>query len=404
MATTAHPLARLTDGASTRPKRLLIVTTVSATLGAFLFPFADHFRALGWKVDAMANGASTCPDCALHFHRCHDANWSRSPFALRNLLRLPGLFAQVRAAIATGYDIVHVHTPVAAFVTRLALVLPLAGSRPRVVYTAHGFHFQPGNRWFSNLIYISLERLAGRWTDYLITINQADELAAHRLALVPPGHLFHMPGIGLDRDHFRPDAVSLAAVDSLRIRLGIPAIDPVFVMIAEFIPRKRQQDALLALPRLTAQNCHLVFVGDGPCRPSVETLTLSLGLSERVHFAGQQEDVRPFIRMARAVFLTSEREGLPRSLMESLSCGIPVIGSDIRGIRDLVTAQVGKLFPMGDIPALASAFAWFLEHPPEGRAAVNGAAAHMGELARRGTARYSISHILRLHEELYAKL
>ena len=396
MATAPHPPANLTDGASTRPKRLLIVTTVSATLRAFLFPFADHFRALGWKVDAMASGASTCPDCALHFLRCHDANWSRSPFALRNLLLLPGLFAQVRAAIATGYDIVHVHTPVAAFITRLALALPLAGSRPRVLYTAHGFHFQPGNRWFSNLIYISLERLAGRWTDYLITINQADELAARRLVLVPPGHLFPMPGVGLDRDYFHPDAVPPAVVESLRLRLGIPATDPVFVMIAEFIPRKRHQDALLALARLTAQNWHLVFVGTGPCRPSVETLTKALGLLERVHFVGQQADVRPFIRLARAVFLTSEQEGLPRSLMESLSSGIPVIGSDIRGIRDLVTPQNGKLFPLGDIPALAAAFAWFLEHPA--------LAAHMGELARQGTARYSISHILRLHEELYAKL
>jgi hypothetical protein len=97
----------------------LFVTTVPITLEAFLIPFAEHFRAQGWRVDALANGATGNPHIADVFDNRYDVAWSRNPLAPRNLL---GTSAEVRRIVAEGgYDIVHVHTPVAAFVTRFAL-------------------------------------------------------------------------------------------------------------------------------------------------------------------------------------------------------------------------------------------------------------------------------------------
>src|SRR5207237_617615 len=118
---------------------LLMVTTVPEMLYGFLLPFARHFRACGWRVDAMAQGVSSWPDCVQAFDRVWDMEWSRNPVHPRNMLVAP---KGVRDLVAReGYDIVHVHSPVAAFVTRLALRRLRKQGKPRVIYTAHGFHF-----------------------------------------------------------------------------------------------------------------------------------------------------------------------------------------------------------------------------------------------------------------------
>ena len=97
----------------------LFVTTVPITLEAFLLPFADHFRAEGWHIDALANGATADANLDGHFDQRFDVAWSRNPLSPSNLF---GTSQRIREiVVAGGYDIVHVHTPIAAFVARYAL-------------------------------------------------------------------------------------------------------------------------------------------------------------------------------------------------------------------------------------------------------------------------------------------
>jgi hypothetical protein len=67
--------------------RLLIVTTVSATVKAFLLPYAYHFRSIGWKVDALSHGIMQDRACPPHFDAVHNIEWSRNPFDYRNTMR-----------------------------------------------------------------------------------------------------------------------------------------------------------------------------------------------------------------------------------------------------------------------------------------------------------------------------
>jgi glycosyltransferase involved in cell wall biosynthesis len=125
-------------------------------------------------------------------------------------------------------------------------------------------------------------------------------------------------------------------------------------------------------------------------------LAARLGLTERVHFLGHRDDIPALIRASQATLLPSEREGLPRSIMESLCLEVPVIGSDIRGIRDLLADGAGLMYTVGDIKGLAAAMDWILGHPRE--AAL---------MARRGreqlmAAGRSQADIINRHEELYA--
>ena len=343
---------QIQDTPEAAPK-LLIAATVPATIRAFLLPYADYFRMQGWRVDAMANGISDQADLAEHFDNLIDADWSRNPLDLRNLIGTPAQIAKIVAE--NGYDIVHVHTPVAAFVTRFALRKLRLSGKPKVVYTAHGFHFYRGGPRMKNRIFRTLEKWAGKWTDRLIVINKEDYEAAKTYKIVPEESLILMPGIGLDFSRYDRDLISREEILNVRTQLGLREDDVLFTMIAEFNPGKRHCDAITALAQTKNPKIHLAFAGDGQLKSKMQELAKDLGIQQRTHFMGYVKDPRPLILASRATINTSEREGLSRSSMESACLGVPIIGTDARGVRDVVEPQRGLLYPVGDSLALRDA-------------------------------------------------
>ncbi len=373
---------------------LLLVTTVDTTLRAFLTPVAQHFRSRGWRVDGMANGASTSPECMAAFDRTWEVAWSRNPLAL---LHNGSAVEQIRCAVrAEKYDLVHVHTPVAAFVARYSLQALRRSGACRVIYTAHGFHFHRGGPPLRNLAFLSLERLAGRWTDHLVVINREDEEAARRHRLVPPGRAHYMPGIGIDIHRYSREAVSEWELMRVRAELGLGPETALFLDVAELSRGKRPWDAIQALARLQRPNTHLAFAGDGPLVPEMRRLAGHLNLSGRVHFLGLRNDVPALLAASTALVLPSDREGLPRSVMEGLAMEVPVIGTRIRGTADLLAGGHGLLYSVGDVRGLADCLAWVLDHREE--SLIMG---RHGRASLPGT--YDLDHILGLHERLYAE-
>jgi glycosyltransferase involved in cell wall biosynthesis len=371
--------------------KLLIVTTVAATLRAFLLPYARHFRERGWAVDALSNGVSDCRECREYFGRCHDLPFNRSPLSCKNFGKTG---ASIREIVKAGkYDIVHVHTPVASFVTRFALRKIPVPERPKIVYTAHGFHFYKGGNRFKNMFFAALEQEAGHWTDHTVTINREDYEAALAFKIAPKERLSLFPGIGLDFSRYSPSSVSVAAIKELHSDLMLGGNDELFLMAAEFNPGKRHKDALRALAMTGRKNFHLALAGKGPLESEMKRLALKLGIASRVHFLGERTDVPLLMLSSRATVLPSEREGLNRSVMESICLGIPVLGADVRGIRDLVTTpERGTLFPAGNPAALAAAMILSVDEP-------------------RGTRTkplpdplWNIEYLLGEHEKLYRRL
>lgn len=373
-------------------KRLLIVTTVASTLRAFLLPFACHFRAQGWQVDATAQGISNNQEYLKTFDRIWEVEWSRNPFAAQNLMKAP---QRLREVVNQGnYNLVHVHTPVAAFVTRYALNSFRQQKQLKIIYTAHGFHFYQGGNPIKNAAFLGLEKIAGSWTDYLVVINREDEAAAKQYCLLAPERIRYMPGIGVDLNHYSPDAVSDEALNRIRVELRLSPETPLFLSVAEFIPRKRHRDILVALSHLSRPQVHLAFAGTGRLMEEMQQLAIELNIKEQVHFLGRRQDIPALMRASVATVLVSEQEGLPRCVMESLCMETPAIGTRIRGTQDLLANGCGLLVDVGDHEGLAQAMAWILDHPEEARM--------MGRAARKQIANYDLQHILKLHEYLYA--
>lgn len=370
--------------------RLLISASIPEMIEVFLLPYARHMRAKGWRVDALANGATSSALCREHFDHTYDIDWSRNPLDLRNLVTLP---KEIRELVQrNAYDVVHVHTPVAGFVVRFAL---RKLRDPKVVYTAHGFHFQKNGNRIRNSVFRTAERVAGRWTDELIVINNEDYEAAIHEYLVPAGHLHYMPGIGIDLNRFNFEPLTTEQIESRRSALGLPLEVPLVLMVAEFIPRKRHEDALNAFAAVWS-GAHLLLVGKGPLEDDVRQQAASLGLSRRVHFLGYRDDIPELMAISQLLLLPSLQEGLPMSVMEAMSMGVPVIGTDIRGTQDLLAGGAGVLVPTNSPAALAHAMNALLADKAQREL--------LRTKARERVRQYALGPLLEAHEALYGRL
>ena len=235
--------------------------------------------------------------------------------------------------------------------------------------------------------------MAGRWTDYLITINREDEAAAKQHRLLPPERVFYTPGIGLELDKYDGAVITSEQTAAIRQELNLQAEAVLLLTVAEFTPNKRHRDQLLALKQLDRPNVHLAFAGDGATRPDMEQLARELELRDRVHFLGFRYDIPVLICASRVLLLTSQREGLPRSIMEAFCAATPVIGTRVRGIEDLLSDGCGMLVDVGDTEALARAIARMVDEPQ--------AAAAMGLKGRQKMKDYDVNAIIQSYAQIY---
>lgn len=371
--------------------KLLIITTIPGTLDFFL-PLTKHLRAQGWRVDAMAKELSTSKGYPDLFDRVWDVELSRNPLDPKNLLAGPKQIRQVFTQ--QQYNLVNVSTPVAAFVARYALNNSRKQGKVKLIYTAQGFHFYQGGAPHKNAIFLGLEKIAGPWTDYLVVVNREDESAAKRYGLISPERVRYIPGTGLNLDRFNPNTISEAEIVRVRQDLGLTPEDSLFLSVAEFIPRKRPGDILKAFAQLGRPQVHLAFAGNGRIFQEMQQLAAKLGIQNQVHFLGLRRDIPVLMRASVATLIASAQEGLPNCVMESLSMETPVIGTDIRGTRDLLVDGKGRLVKVGDINGMVEAMAWILDHPDE--------AQKMGKRGREDMVNYDVPHILKLYESLYS--
>lgn len=362
--------------------RILFITTIATTIHGFLLPYADDCRSRGWRVDAAAAGTEMIPQLRDHFGSVWELSWDRHLWPIWSHGRA---FLQMRRLLLRGrYDIVHVHTPIAALVSRLAVASIRPSSRPLVIYTAHGFHFHHTGRALVNGLYVAMERLGGRWTDFLVTINKEDHEAALRHELAPHGRIRLMPGIGVDTDLYRPrSARTRNGRDHARI-----------IVVGELNRNKRPLDVVRALSISSHKSSELSFVGDGPLAKQVLTVAQALGLADRVRLLGFRSDVSDLVSQSDVLVLASSREGLPRSVLEAMSAEIPVVGTNIRGTRDLLNTGAGLLYEVGDVPALARALDTILTDAELAR--------RLGRAGRQAAlATYATEHLIELHRSLY---
>ena len=170
-----------------------------------------------------------------------------------------------------------------------------------------------------------------------------------------------MVPLGLDLGRFQGhDRAAARAV------LGIDARTVAVVAIGRLVPIKRIDRLIRAFSAAVASapDIRLYLVGDGSERSSLEELAASLGVADRVEFAGWSSDTPAWYAAADVVALTSDREGTPLALIEAAAAGRPVIASDVGGVVDVVVdGETGLVFQPDDEDALAAAIVRLARDP-----------------------------------------
>jgi len=330
-------------------KKVLFIATVENHLLIFHIPFMKYFQDKGCEVHVATNLGERREELNKQGIICHNIDFARSinPLAaLKSLKQLTKLMEE------NNFSLVHVHTPMASFLGRLAA--RLTHTRP-VLYTAHGFHFYKGAPWYYWVFIYLAEYIAGKWTDGLIVMNQEDYLNAQKMGFQKEKNLFLVHGVGVNLQQIS----NISSIgNKIREELGISDKDIVISCIAELIPRKNHIFLLKAWDKTTqnSNNVHLLLVGNGSCLKSIKQ-QVKLNSLPRVYFLGYRNDVPKIIAKSDIVTLVSKHEGLPRSIMEAMALGKPVVVSNVRGNRDLVKqGGNGFLVELGDVKGLSSSF------------------------------------------------
>lgn len=291
---------------------------------AYLLPWKDHLVAPLAEVGVRA----VCLDGG----REVDLRWARR---LRRLL------------VERRPQVVHVHSPYVAVVTRLVLRTLPRRRRPALVVTEH-------NRWPRH---DPVTRLANRLT---LGLDDADLAVSDDVrATMGPRHRGRVEVVrhGVDLASVR---AAEGGRDEVRAALGLGPEDLVVVTVAN-LRREKGLDVLLeAAARVDADprgaRVRFVVVGQGPLADELAARHERLGLGERVVLAGYRPDAVAVVAAADVFCLASRHEGLPVALMEALALGRPVVATRVGGIPELVDDGVeGLLVPPDDPRALADA-------------------------------------------------
>ena len=326
-------------------KTFLIVASVEAHIFGFHLPVLTYFQERGFEVHIATRFSKRLGFFESQGYICHDIPFSRSPFAFDNGAALRALTKLFRAR---RFDAIHTHTPAASFLCRWAAQRT---RQPYVAYTAHGLHVYRGAPISHRLLYGTAERLAARWTDTLITMNREDtDWAKENLRLKKGGSTVYIPGVGIDLERYQ-----MAGFDRAEFRKSLDVFEDAFILsfIGELNKNKNQQMLIEACERFKpSEPIRLLLVGEGPMEETYRRYVQERGLNN-IHFLGFRDDIPKILAVSDVIVLTSKREGLPRCVMEGMAAGKPILGTNIRGTRDLVIdGENGFLVEVGDVGAL----------------------------------------------------
>ena len=377
------------------PKRLLhIIESTTAGVRRYVTYLLQH-KPLHWEVEVA------CPTIRqAHFGdiafveeiqrlgvRVHDVPLQRS-IGWGDVRALHSLDRVIHCG---HYDLIHTHSSKAGFLGRL--LGPWRGVP--VIHTPNGLYYL-GQSGVKRRFYQGLEQLAGYRTARLIAVAEGERQVMRRDRLAAPDRICLIEN-GVDAQHIRQRAVALQG-QQLRDRLKINGQGPILGGAGRLVPQKDPLTVVRAAARLLPAypDMSVIWCGDGELRAELERLASQLHVPLLI--TGHQENSAAIMRSFDAFVLPSIYEGLPFTLLEAMALDVPVVASDISGIREVLGDQpVGWLTAPRDEAAIAQALQTILEQPAEAQCRT--------ALARQLVeTRFSVEHMTEQHAALYEEV
>jgi glycosyltransferase involved in cell wall biosynthesis len=288
--------------------------------------------------------------------------------------------------------IVHTHMSKAGILGRL--VAARAGV-PHVLHTVRGWSFYAARSGMAGRLAVAAERLAARATTQAFAVSHSLARDGARRGVVV-GDGYRIVRSGIDVARFADAARQRQA---LRGRLGIAEHAAVVGFVSAFTRAKGALDVPAVVREVAGRRGDVVLVvaGDGPLRAQFAAACRRAGIADRVRDTGQEPDIHRVMAVLDVLLIASRWEGVPRVAVEALAAGVPVVATDVGGIREVIEPGIsGQLVPAGDVPQLARAILAVLGDPAL-RARLEAAAA-------RVLAEHELEAVVAQHEAVYRGL
>ncbi len=327
--------------------------------------------------------------------REHNVRVSCIPHLVRDLRPVSDLiafFSLLRIIRHERPHIVHTHTSKAGILGRWAAWFCRV---PIIVHTPHGHVFWGYFNSWQTRLFIWLERWTARVTNAIVTLTPQEKEDHLRFHIAPEGK-FTVIHSGVDLGMF---LTSLPPPAETKTVLGIPPETTVVGTVGRLTAVKGQEVLIRAASELIRQGekIFLLLLGEGELRRDLEELTIRLNIAGQVRFLGWRPDVARIMAVCDIFCLPSRNEGMGKVLVEAMAIGIPIVASNIGGIKHIVrSGENGLLVPAEDLVAWVEAIDRLCRDPERRR--------RMGDAGRQMAPRHSSEEMIKMIDQLYGKL
>lgn len=314
-------------------KKILVAASTLSHIENFHIPYLKEFKYQGYSIHVMGkpNNKTDIP----YTDKIISIPFEKSIFSFNNFLNALKI---ARIIKTENYDIIILHTTLAAFFTRLGIMMSF--NKPKlVINTVHGYLFDNKTSFIKRSVMLLAEKLTKCVTDTIIVMNSEDYKIAEKYKLYKK-NLYFINGMGVDLSLFPPTTYENKI--SLREKNNFSKNDFILVYAAEFSNRKNQKFLLHSLKSLISdgyKHIKLLLLGDGALIDELKMYSKELDISENIIFTGYQKDTCMYYQLSDVCVSSSRIEGLPFNIIEAMSVGLPIVASDIKGHNDLVISN-----------------------------------------------------------------
>lgn len=334
-------------------KKALIVANLGG-FAHFLLSDMDILQSLGYEVVYAANGRKhewgvTKKELDKRGVQFIQIDFdSKNPFTKENC----AAYKQIDDLLKKEkFDLVHCHTPISGLLTRLA-ARKYRKTGTKIMYTTHGFSFTSNSSRKSWLMFYTMEAVCSHFCDAIITINHEDYDNAKKMSCK---NVFYIPGVGVDIAKFRDVEINR---QEYRQNIGVHDDEIMVLSVGELSERKNHQIIIEALNRIKEDKKYVYVICGSGIDGGTGMLLRNLANEKNVslRLLGFRMDIPEITKCSDIGAIPSIREGLGLAGIQSLAAGVPVVGTNVQGIRDyILDEKTGYLCQADDAEAFAKA-------------------------------------------------
>lgn len=338
---------------SARPK-MLQLCAVGFTVEKLLIPLVNEMSK-NYDVTVAMSYDSTTDVLKCNGYNIKNISIDRKISPVKNLKSLINIYKLIKKE---EFDIVHVHTPIAGLLGRIAA--RIAGT-PVIIYTAHGFYFHDKMQPIKRKLFIWFEKVGAWFCDYIFTQSDEDRKTAIFEGIISSDKIMTI-GNGIDISRFNPSCIDNDKIEVLRDELKIDKNEVVIGITGRVVREKGYVELVKAAAEVVKESPNTKFIAIGDTLESdrdgiknwLDAFISDNKLNDKFIFAGSRSDVPELLSLIDIFTLPSYREGMPRSIIEAMSMGKPVVATNIRGCREeVIEGETGYLVNVGDAKDLA---------------------------------------------------